>query len=496
MYVGRCSLNLTAICVGAQRRMCLTCPMYTASAVPDIEDIAHRPRVFTQQRRGYCSAAKPSDEPASEGLVAIRSRKPSPETTALVTAKAALVASISTPPPAPAPLPPSLTPFTSPEGRKMFAESLQEGFAENYFPLAEQIDTQRVPSANGAGTLAMVLNALQVDPLESGLTTSPVWKGVWRWFSEDMVVKGRCKKKQGAEAMSFREFACLARRGLANLAQCSVFPTDSVSEATFRIHVKTAAVSPHAFVVPCYDKAVLGTGPAGATYSPIAAYHADSDSVLVMDVDRTKTLPHWVPLRRLWEAMQHKGGTSTGYMLFQRQPEDEVEDKEAPSEVQGCRHCASPEKKAPFQCSTSLLLGLTRLCRGTLAGVRSSYPLHQLFDECQAELQSDSQLMETLSASATHEHVSLSVAEGGLELEPTEVLALTTFILASPADIVTQVLPEEHQAALWWMRKVDKESLPYLDEYIQNWNTRLQWMYSTTRRPVSPPRPTMMAVAA
>jgi hypothetical protein len=39
---------------------------------------------------------------------------------------------------------------------------------------------QDEPAYCGLSTLVMVLNALSIDPHRS-------WKGVWRWFSEDMV---------------------------------------------------------------------------------------------------------------------------------------------------------------------------------------------------------------------------------------------------------------------------------------------------------------------
>lgn len=44
---------------------------------------------------------------------------------------------------------------------------------EVYFPLAEQFTTQALPSFCGLASLAMVLNALQVDPKR-------VWQGSWR----------------------------------------------------------------------------------------------------------------------------------------------------------------------------------------------------------------------------------------------------------------------------------------------------------------------------
>jgi hypothetical protein len=51
-----------------------------------------------------------------------------------------------------------------------------------------------------------------------------------------------------------------------------------------------------------YDRAALGqTG--NGHFSPLAAWHAASDRVLVLDVARFKYPPHWVPVDKLWQAM-------------------------------------------------------------------------------------------------------------------------------------------------------------------------------------------------
>jgi len=46
----------------------------------------------------------------------------------------------------------------------VFQEALLEGNMECFFPLIEQFTTQAEPAFCGLGTLAMVLNALEVDP--------------------------------------------------------------------------------------------------------------------------------------------------------------------------------------------------------------------------------------------------------------------------------------------------------------------------------------------
>lgn len=71
-------------------------------------------------------------------------------------------------------LPKHLHSFTSKSGRALFKECVASGNAEIYFSLSGNFTTQSEPAFCGLGSLAMVLNALTVDPGRR-------WKGVWRW---------------------------------------------------------------------------------------------------------------------------------------------------------------------------------------------------------------------------------------------------------------------------------------------------------------------------
>merc|ERR1711933_38448 len=94
--------------------------------------------------------------------------------------------------------------FSSGKGRALFEKALEKRLAEPYFVLAEQFRTQDEPAYCGLATLVMVLNALAIDP-------GRVWKGVWRWFDEEML--GCCKdlKEVQSQGISLDEFGCLAR---------------------------------------------------------------------------------------------------------------------------------------------------------------------------------------------------------------------------------------------------------------------------------------------
>lgn len=120
-------------------------------------------------------------------------------------------------------LPPTLIPFTSQTGRQIFKESLEIGFVENYFSLVGNFTTQSEPSCIiyhcppgqdivnlfiildcGLGSLSMVLNAMEVDP---GRT----WKGVWRWYSDEMLECCSPLEVVKKKGITFDQFVCLAQ---------------------------------------------------------------------------------------------------------------------------------------------------------------------------------------------------------------------------------------------------------------------------------------------
>lgn len=190
------------------------------------------------------------------------------------------------------PLPPALVPFSSPAGRRLFDEARVDGGLEAFFPLIEQFHTQADPAFCGLGTLVVALNALGVDP-------GRLWKGPWRWFSEEMLDCCLPLASVRQRGVTLDELACLAR---CNGATAEVHRADLRSEDDFRAAIAAAtasAVDPALIVA--YDRRALGQTGEGH-FSPIGGYHRASDQALVLDVARFKYPPHWVPLPLLYAA--------------------------------------------------------------------------------------------------------------------------------------------------------------------------------------------------
>ncbi|CAJ1356423.1 unnamed protein product [Effrenium voratum] len=109
------------------------------------------------------------------------------------------------------PLPAPGIAFSSALGRQMFAEALELKSVGCFFRLIEQFHTQQEPAFCGLGTLAMVLNALGVDP-------ERVWKGPWRWFSESLLDCCEPLEDVKQRGITFSKVACLARCNGAQVA--------------------------------------------------------------------------------------------------------------------------------------------------------------------------------------------------------------------------------------------------------------------------------------
>jgi hypothetical protein len=197
------------------------------------------------------------------------------------------------------PLPESCVSFSSPQGRRLFAAASVAGTTDPFFPLVEQFRTQDDPAFCGLSTLVMVLNAMAIDPQR-------VWKGVWRWFHEEMLSCCKPIEEVKKKGISLQEFACLAR---CNGAAAAVFSGADMGLEKFRAFIRASCsdFGAHGFVCLNYNRKVLGQTGTGH-FSPVAAYEPSSDTALLLDVARFKYPPHWVPLALLHKAIGEQRG--------------------------------------------------------------------------------------------------------------------------------------------------------------------------------------------
>ncbi|KAJ9463263.1 Glutathione gamma-glutamylcysteinyltransferase 3 [Diplonema papillatum] len=278
----------------------------------------------------------------------------------------------------PLPVPPALGSLSSAVGKQLFREALAAGHAEGFFGLSEQFRTQDKPAFCGLSTLVMALNTLQIDP---GRVWSGCWRFFHEDMLnccvsldaaakvgitlENFVCLALCN---GARARVFRPkpessdapasstsptsesspsrccgagkngdnrtlhpyTACESNEdnedtagvalGLLPFRKVSIW-TECPGVDQFRaevIRACSADAGRHVLVVSYSRKQFAQTG--DGHFSPLAAYHAGEDAVLIMDVARFKYPPHWVKVTELYAAMQRLDpdtGKARGYVILE-----------------------------------------------------------------------------------------------------------------------------------------------------------------------------------
>jgi glutathione gamma-glutamylcysteinyltransferase len=233
------------------------------------------------------------------------------------------------PPPLPDPkysfhrrvLPSSLIQFSSPEGRKLFKEALMDENADAFFPLAEQFLNQSDPAYCGVTSLIMVLNAIGIDP-------NVRWKGGWRWYgNEDVILNSCCINSERVRraGILMEEFQSLGVcQGLEiDMKRPISAESDGLTHVYYtaddfrkdviqmvrnppRYHMdeghKLVNDNPTGgFMVVSFSRLALDQTGEGH-FSPVAAYHEETDRCLVLDVARFKYAPYWVSINDLYNA--------------------------------------------------------------------------------------------------------------------------------------------------------------------------------------------------
>ena len=213
-------------------------------------------------------------------------------------------------------LPENLVALSSTEGKNRFKESLEDNTLEAYFPLSEQFLTQAEPAYCGLTSLAMVLNALNVDPHIR-------WKGGWRWWDEEILGESCCIDMEEIRktGITIDQFMVIARNNSDSVNVKLKRPdTDKKGGdmSAFRdIVLRSSKTTSEGFLITSFARSSLKQTGDGH-FSPIAGYHRATDSVLILDVARFKYAPYWVNIDELYEAMIPKDtetGLSRGWMI-------------------------------------------------------------------------------------------------------------------------------------------------------------------------------------
>lgn len=206
------------------------------------------------------------------------------------------------------PLPDDLIALPSSEGEALlYGAEARDDFAA----LSAQFTTQITPTYCGPATMAMVLNALQVERPASEATVGLGLFDQENVFTEAVeAVKPRDEVAENG--MSLHEFGdALAAHDL----DVTVVEAADSDLDTFRKAAVATLQDRETFLMVNYLRSALGQE-TGGHISPVAAYNAETDRFLVLDVSRYKYPPIWVPAPLLFEAMAAGGEDwSRGYVI-------------------------------------------------------------------------------------------------------------------------------------------------------------------------------------
>lgn len=209
------------------------------------------------------------------------------------------------------PLTSNLISFDSNEGEKLLFESKSK---EDFLPLSMHFVTQINQAYCGVASIVMVLNSLDIKaPL------SEPYKPYRIFTQEHFFNNKEAQKVTSAEVVS-RQGMSLEQIGkLINSygVKVKVYYASNTNINEFRKLAVQNLKRRQNFVIVNYLRKEIGQKE-GGHISPIAAYNAQSDRFLILDVSRYKYPPVWVKTEDLWKAMNTKGSTSSktrGFVL-------------------------------------------------------------------------------------------------------------------------------------------------------------------------------------
>jgi Phytochelatin synthase len=193
------------------------------------------------------------------------------------------------------PLPETLINLNSDRGARLLIESEA---MDAYWPLSIQFVTQKTQAYCGVATLVMVLNALGV-PAPATPEFEP-----FRTFTQDNVLNEQTEKVLPQEILA-KQGMTLDQIGqlLGTYAvKADVRHAADSSLDEFRTFATQYLSAPDRYVIVNYLRRAIGQE-RGGHISPLAAYDADTDRFLLLDVSRDKYPPVWVEADDLFGAM-------------------------------------------------------------------------------------------------------------------------------------------------------------------------------------------------
>ena len=210
------------------------------------------------------------------------------------------------------PLPDNLTGFDSDPGEQLLVDA---DAREAYFPLASNFVTQKNQAYCGVASIVMILNSLKV-PAPSVPEYEP-----YKTFTQDNVLDERTDKVLPRSVLMEIGMTLDQIGGILTTqpVKAEVHHAAESSLEEFRKAAISYLNQPGRYVIVNYLRKAIQQEK-GGHISPLAAYDAESDRFLILDVARYKYPPVWVKASELFDAMNttdsDNNGLTRGYVLI------------------------------------------------------------------------------------------------------------------------------------------------------------------------------------
>ena len=212
------------------------------------------------------------------------------------------------------PLPGNLIDLRSGQGEQLLHDS---DAMEAFIPLSSNFVTQKTQAYCGVASMVMVLNALQL-PAPAVPEYDP-----YHTFTQDNLLNEQTDQILPRDVLAKQGMTLDQLGGILASQPVAVevhHAADSTPEA-FRTSARDHLSTEGQFVIINYLRKAIGQE-RGGHISPLAAYDAETDRFLILDVSRYKYPPVWVTTADLFAAMNttdsDNENRTRGYVLVSR----------------------------------------------------------------------------------------------------------------------------------------------------------------------------------
>ena len=212
------------------------------------------------------------------------------------------------------PIPETLVAAASDAGEDLLIDA---DAREAYFPLVNSFVTQQNQAFCGVASTVMILNAMEL-PAPAVPAYDP-----YRTFTQENVLTPETEKVIPLELIKKQGITLDQLAGLIGTYPVTVklnHAADSTVD-TFRTEARKALATPGHFVIINYLRKAIGQEK-GGHISPLAAFDAETDRFLILDVARYKYPPVWVKTTDLFGAMnttdKDNENKTRGYILISK----------------------------------------------------------------------------------------------------------------------------------------------------------------------------------